>query len=153
MRNVFGATNGVKVHGKKKARRKFVKLVRKPSRKSLVKKLDTLFSLFIRLRDRKKFSYCPFPHRDGPRLIECCFHFITRAKYATRWSEDNCIGSCNSCNFEYEFNPHPYIAWFIRANSQAAYERLIQQSRGILKFSNSDLSDKIEYYKVLLEAK
>ena len=32
------------------------------------------------------------------RPIECAFHFLGRAKMATRWHDDNVVGACCECN-------------------------------------------------------
>lgn len=65
---------------------------RKISRTGLVKKLDTIFSLYIRLRDVDSNGYgkCitsgEFVHfKDAD-----CGHFITRNNMATRWHPQNC---------------------------------------------------------------
>ena len=75
---------------------------KRPSVSTLVKKLDVVFSEFIRLRDSRPFGYKAF------RCISCgqvkpyeqmdCGHFIGRTNMATRFSEDNCNGECRSCN-------------------------------------------------------
>lgn len=74
---------------------------KKPSTASLVKKLDRVFSLYIRLRDSKPFNHQYF------RCISCgqikpfdqmdCGHFIGRTHMATRFDEDNCHGECRMC--------------------------------------------------------
>lgn len=75
---------------------------RKPSLSSLVRKLDGVFSEYIRLRDSRPFRYKAF------RCISCgevkpyeqmdCGHFIGRTHMATRFDEENCHGECRACN-------------------------------------------------------
>lgn len=65
--------------------------------KSLVKKADAVFSEYIRIRDKRRFSgRCMI---CNTRPIEVCFHFISRADFATRWEPDNSVGSCRGCNY------------------------------------------------------
>ena len=97
---------------------------RKPSTASLVKKLDRVFSEYIRLRDSKPYGYKYF------RCISCgqikpyeqmdCGHFIGRMHMATRFDEENCHGECRMCN---RFSPDHMIYY------QRNLERLIGRSR------------------------
>ena len=74
---------------------------KKPSTASLVRKLDKVFSLYIRLRDSKPFGGKYF------RCISCgqvkpfdqmdCGHFIGRMHMATRFDELNAHGECRNC--------------------------------------------------------
>lgn len=65
---------------------------RKISRAGLIKKLDAIFSTFIRLRDTDANGYgkCitsgQFIHFDNAD----CGHFISRNNMATRYAEKNC---------------------------------------------------------------
>src|SRR3990167_8408797 len=107
-------------------------------RKVLVAKLDALFSIFIRIRDKRIFGgMCPFCNK---RPIECCFHFITRSKYIVRWYENNAVGSCHGCNFNNEFNPALYIQWYINNRGKDAFDALVLVSHQIAKFSNDELA-------------
>lgn len=85
----------------KKAKEKAPK-ERKPSVQTLVRKLDKVFSEYIRLRDSKPYAFKYF------RCISCnqikpyeqmdCGHFIGRTHMATRFDEENCHGECRMCN-------------------------------------------------------
>lgn len=73
--------------------------MRKRSQKTLIRKLDEVFSRYIRLRDADEHGYI--------RCISCgrihhfnetdCGHFINRSHMATRFDEQNCNGQCRSC--------------------------------------------------------
>ena len=112
---------------------------KKTARKKLVEKLDAVFSVYI----RALYPICVF---CGSKT-EHCFHFMTRAKYATRWDAVNAVGSCRGCNFEMEFNPHPYIKWFIDKYGLEEYNRLILRSNVIPKYSNEELEVMIDFYE------
>ena len=74
-----------------------VKVKRKPDYK---KKLDEVFSKYIRLKYSDERGYC--------RCISCGKvhfwkqiqngHYMSRRHLATRWSEDNCRPQCVACN-------------------------------------------------------
>lgn len=109
---------------------------RRTERKILVDKLDDLFSVFVRLREKKRNAgRCFF----GCGLIQCCFHVVTRAKHSVRWDPDNGVGSCHAANQENEYNPNRYIAAYIKIVGLATYESLVARGHRIAKFSNDDL--------------
>lgn len=115
------------------------------SRKRTVSQMDKIFSILIRTRDRlANNGLCVF---GCGRPIECAFHFVTRSKYSTRWDETNTVGSCMSDNYTMEFNPHPYIHWYIKKYGVEAYENLVERSNKIAKFSTSDLREMLEHLK------
>lgn len=114
------------------------------SRKWLIREADRAFSVWIRNRDEKAFNgICPFCRKNR---ITDCFHFVTRAKYATRWDQRNAVGSCRGCNMRMEFDPHRFIQWFIRKHGVEAYDSLIADSNKISKHSNDALKDIIRIY-------
>ncbi len=104
-------------------------------RRRLIARLDTAFSLLVRLKTKQEVGHCAF----CPKPIEHCFHFITRAKHSIRWDFRNAIGSCAGCNYRNEFDPHSYIAYFISRWGTEAYEQLVRDGNKISKHSNEDL--------------
>ena len=88
---------------KKKKERKEVLFPeeKKKSTATLIRKLDEVFSMYIRLRDSQAFGHRAF------RCISCgqvkpfdqmdCGHFVGRTHMATRFDEDNCHGECRNC--------------------------------------------------------
>lgn len=73
---------------------------KKPTKSQLEKKLDTVFSQYIRLKHSDAKGYC--------RCISCGHvhhwkkiqngHYMSRRYKSTRWSEDNCRPQCVGCN-------------------------------------------------------
>lgn len=104
---------------------------RKRSRKALVKAADAAFSRTIR-------NQYPFSVFSG-KPTECCFHIVTRSKFAVRWDLDNAVGSTMGENFEMEFNPHRFITALISTRGLPWYEALIRRSNETRKFSRADL--------------
>lgn len=135
---------------KRRAKAKQLKTF-KPTRKGLVKKLDEVFSEWIRIKTRRQFGpMCPF---CGKKPIEQCFHFITRAKHIVRWDEDNAIGSCRGCNFYNEQNPAPFLNFYLNKFGSEAWDRLFRKSNNIAKFDRSRLQEIYTGIKSKLETK
>lgn len=93
--------------------------------RKLEKKLDTIFSKFIRLRDSNDgyFKCCscgqlkPIEQADAG-------HFINRRWLATRWREDNVHAQCRSCNRFDEGNATGYALFMLNKYGQAHIEYL-----------------------------
>ena len=115
---------------------------KKSARRILVTKLDTAFSLYTRERDLKAVGHCAFCCKP----IEHCFHFVTRANHKTRWKELNAVGSCAGCNYRMEFDPHPFITWFINKHGVETYQALVLESHGIAKYSLDDLEGMLKEF-------
>lgn len=127
--------------------------MKKQSRKNIVKKLDEVFSQYIRLRnaDAHGNTECfTCGKKDHWKKLQCG-HFQSRKHYATRWDEVNCQVQCSACNvFRYG---EQYI-FGINLDKQYGKDTAIQlnqASRQIVKLSNQDLLDKIEYYKTVVK--
>ena len=70
------------------------------TRSKLIKKLDKLFSIFIRTRDVDDTGHgeCFTCHSRVFWKGADAGHFQSRGKYATRWNEDNVFLQCKRCN-------------------------------------------------------
>ena len=79
---------------------------KKLTRSKIVKKLDTIFSQYIRLKDsNNEVSTCfTCGKQDHWKKLQCG-HFQSRKHYNTRWNENNCQVQCAGCNvFKYGGN-------------------------------------------------
>jgi len=128
---------------------------RKVKRKSLIKKLDTLFSLYIRLKsaNKKGFVKCytcgvkKYWEKDYMQ----CGHFISRRHYILRWSEKNARPQCYGCNVMSQGKQYQFA---INLNKEYGYdiaEELLKESRKTAKFSNDDLVSLINRYEKFIE--
>lgn len=123
----------------------------KPSVATLTRKLDKVFSEFIRLRDSKPYGHKFF------RCISCgqikayeqmdAGHFVSRIHKATRWDEENVNGECRACNRM----SADHIIWYQRNLEQKIgrdrVDMLIARGRQTKKWSAWELETLIEYYK------
>ena len=119
----------------------------------LKKELDTIFSLYIRLRESEeglvqcftcnKVSHYKSGMQNG--------HFQSRKHLTTRWDEENCQVGCIKCNI---FNFGEQYKFSIALESkygEGKAEELEFLARTIMKVSRIDYEEKISYYKDLVE--
>lgn len=72
----------------------------KPKRKTLIRKLDRAFSVYIRTQamDRKGIARCFTCDRRMHWKKLQCGHFMSRQYYSQRWNEVNAYPQCRACN-------------------------------------------------------
>lgn len=95
--------------------------VKKPSLKQLKVELDAAISKCI----RTKFPQCQLCGRKAT----VAYHVISRRHLNTRWDMSNILSTCSPCNFGEKYNPHKYIAKFIRMFGVEEFLRLENLSR------------------------
>ena len=120
------------------------KTAKKPTRSKIVKKLDVIFSQYIRLKyaDKRGMVKCFTCGREYFWKNIQNGHFQSRRSYATRSEEDNCRPQCLKCNMydqgrQYEFG--------LKLGQQLAEEMYIK-SREIVKFTTDELIEMIDHY-------
>lgn len=126
---------------------------RHASQATLVKKLDKVFSQYIRLRDA-------FPNGTF-RCISCgkikpfekadCGHYHSRRHMATRFDEENCNTECNYCNRFSADHIIGYRANLIRKIGTQRYQLLEVKAHSTKKWSCFELEQLIKYYSVLVK--
>lgn len=76
--------------------------IKKPSVAALVRKLDRIFSEYIRLRDSRAYGYkyfrCISCNKILPFEMADAGHFIGRTHMSTRFDEQNVWCECRGCN-------------------------------------------------------
>ena len=119
---------------------------KKPTRSKLVKKLDVVFSQYIRVKDADRYGMV--------KCVTCgkvghwktggmqCGHFMSRKHYSTRWDERNVAVQCVGCNIYKSGN----VYLFSKYLGENLSEELYQKSLVITKFTSDELQEKIEYY-------
>ena len=118
---------------------------RKPD---LVKKLDRVFSLYIRLRDAMPSGFV--------RCISCgkikrfedvdCGHYFSRTHMATRFDEDNCNAECRSCNRMSADHLIGYRTNLVAKIGLNRIDRLDVLAHSQKHWLDSELEEKIRYY-------
>lgn len=122
-------------------------MAKKLSRKSLVEKLDKVFSIYIRRRYAiDEIAECyTCGKKDHWKKLQAG-HFASRRHYSTRWNEYNVQVQCYGCNIanqgmQFEFGKKLCLQY----DNNFADELMIQ-SKQICKFTDVELQEKIDYY-------
>tara|TARA_R100001440_G_scaffold6819_1_gene13750 strand:+ start:2739 stop:3137 length:399 start_codon:yes stop_codon:yes gene_type:complete len=121
---------------------------RKVTRKSLIKRLDTIFSLYIRLRDADKNGFCT--------CITCkkkyhykeldAGHFLSRRHFSVRYDTENVYSQCRYCN-RYNAGQQYIYSIELEKKESGLPKRLLEKSKKTVKLSNDDLISLINRYK------
>lgn len=120
-----------------------LKKVSKTDRAKLVKKLDDIVSLIIRLRN-KHCVVCG----TGEKLNNG--HVFSREAYSTRWDisyDGNCHTQCNGCNLRHEYDPYPYNNWYIETFGKEKWDALHFRFRTPAQFKTWQLEELYEELK------
>lgn len=121
---------------------------RKPSRKTLIKKLDALFSQYVRKKNADKNDMCTCvtcKQKIHYKEIQAG-HFMSRKHYSTRWDIDNVHPQCVACNVFKYGEQYKYSLFLGERRSKLLYLK----SQKIVKFSNADLQEMLDEFKLKL---
>jgi hypothetical protein len=117
---------------------------KKPTRSKVVKKLDAVFSQYIRLSNADKNGICTCVtcgKKYHWKQIQAG-HFMSRKHYSTRWLEDNVKPQCYGCNVMQQGQQYRFSKYL--GNNLS--EQLYSKSKEVVKFTTDELQDKITYY-------
>ena len=123
-------------------------MAKKPSITKLKKKLDTIFSIYIRLKDAdiNGYNYCYTCNKKDYYKYLQNGHFISRKYLATRFDEENCKPQCPACNvFRYG---EQYL--FGQKLGKKIAEALQLKSKTSVKIMAYEYEEKIAYYKTIV---
>jgi hypothetical protein len=120
----------------------------------LKKELDTIFSVYIRLREANEYGMCQCftcgvvrHYKDGMQNG----HFQSRKHMATRFSEDgNCEVQCVGCNIFRSGEQYLFSLRLDEKYGEGRAEELEFLARTTFKISRAEYEEKITYYKDLV---
>jgi hypothetical protein len=123
---------------------------KKTDRQKLIKKLDTVFSEFVRLRDADSKGLC--------KCITCgdikhwremdCGHFVTRDNHATRWHEQNSNAQCPACNrFKSGKQYEHGLAIDRKYKEPGLASKLVVKGASVCNWKDFELEQMWRYYK------
>lgn len=117
-------------------------------KKSLIKELDRVFSIYIRNRGASYgYNHC-FTCGDYLPVNELqCGHFRNRRYYSTRWHPVNCWPQCNDCNVIRGGNLTRFENKLVAQYGQDAVDGLYELARTPNEFTDEDLRAMIKKYK------
>lgn len=126
--------------------------MRKITRKGLVKKLDRIFSEYIRRR---------FAKNDIVECVTCGIHkhwkevdaghFMSRKHYSTRWDTTNVQTQCKYCNGFRAGENYLFGKYIDSTYGIGTADELVAMSRKITKYTDKDLIELINRYKSLVD--
>jgi hypothetical protein len=126
--------------------------MKKLTRSKLIKKLDKVFSLYIRLRFAKnEIAQCfTCGKKDHFKRLQCG-HFQSRKYYSTRWDEINCQVQCAGCNVfrygeQFIFGKNLDLEY-----GSGCSESLYYKSKQITKYTTTDIEELINKYNSLIK--
>lgn len=116
--------------------------------RKLIKQLDIVFKLYIRMRDLPNgYGVCCscnkfllFSQSDGG-------HFINCGKMPTRWDETNVHAQCRACNRFSEGNGPGYTLFMVDRYGRDHVEYLIEKSKSYAGHIDYELQQMIKDYK------
>lgn len=97
-----------------------------------IRKTDTLFSWYIRTRDKWRCKRCKTKYPEGARSLHNS-HFWGRKSEATRFEPLNCDALCFGCHSYFESNPGEYQEWKKEQLGEEQYKKLMVQAHTIQK--------------------
>ena len=117
---------------------------KKPTRKTLITKLDKVFSEYIRRRYAKNdIATCvTCGKKDHWKKLQAG-HFMSRKHYATRWDEDNVGVQCSACNV-FRYGEQYLFAKYLGTEKA---DMLLNKSRKTVKFPDWEIQEMIDLYK------
>ena len=130
--------------------------MKKPKRKTIIKKLDAIFSEYIRRKHANKngivkcYTCNKKAYWKGEGMQNG--HFISRSSRILRWREDNCRPQCYACNCMRYGQAYIFGANLNKEFGFNKAEELLIESKKIIKQSDQDLLDLIDDYKQKVES-
>lgn len=124
-----------------------------PSLSTLVDRLDTVFSRYIRLRDAMPSGMfrCISCGKIKPIEQADCGHFHSRTHMGTRFDEDNCHAECRYCN---RFSADHIIGYrenLIKKIGEQRFMLLDIKAHETKKWSHFELEQLAKYYRALVQ--
>ena len=123
----------------------------KIKRSVLIKKLDTVFSIYIRRKNSiNDIAECVTCGKKSHWSKLQNGHWASRRHYSTRWDEQNCNVQCAGCNVFRAGEIYLYTKYLCSQYGENFPEELYIKSQKIVKFADVDLLEMIDKYTSLL---
>lgn len=116
----------------------------KQTRSKIVKKLDAVFSEYIRRRYAKNdIAECVTCGKQDHWKRLQAGHFMSRKHYSTRWDEDNVQVQCSGCNV-FRYGEQYKFSLYL---GQELADELHAKSNKTVKIDTYELQEMIEKYQ------
>ena len=140
----------LKLETKERVKKEKKKAKKENSASFLIKKADTLFSKYIRLRDSIKTTWtyerCKCITCDQEYEIKLIqnWHFASRRFYQTRWLDKNCNAQCYMCNCWLWWEQYKHWKKIDEMYWEWTAEQIMSMTRSIEKVNTENLKQIIE---------
>lgn len=126
-------------------------MAKKLTRSKIVKKLDAVFSQYIRQKNAiNEIATCfTCGKQDHWKKLQNG-HFQSRRFYSTRWNEQNCQVQCSGCNVFKYGEQFIFGKKLDEKYGEGTAEELYLKAKKTVKLSNDELIDLINRYKNFL---
>jgi hypothetical protein len=115
----------------------------------LTKKLDRIFSVFVRLSGTQETGSCTcFTCSKVLHWREIqCGHFQSRRYYSTRFHELNCKPQCYGCNIGLSGAQYTFGINLDKLHGQGTADSMVRLSKEVKKFTSEEMMALIEHYE------
>ena len=121
-------------------------------RTKLIKKLDKIFSIWVRRKDSVDEITSCFTCGSSRNFKELhAGHFMSRKYMATRWSELNVQPQCIKCNIFDNGQQYLFAKNLDKKFGDGTANELHLKSQMLTKFTNDELLEKIKLYTKLVK--
>lgn len=127
----------------------------KNKRKTLIKKIDTIFSQYIRLKYSDKDWICLCVSCDAEKYRKDMHnaHFISRWRHNTRRDEDNCRPACAKCNsFSPEMHMRNFTVYQMDRLGRHEFDKLTARGEEDKSWKISEMEELLEFYRLSVDA-
>lgn len=115
---------------------------------SLIKKLDKVFSLYIRKRDANGDYFTCITCNEIKLFSKAdAGHYVSRGYKSLRFDERNVHAQCTKCNRFLSGNMDEYTIFMIRRYGVDVLEELNRLKYTVKQFTSQELQDMIDHYK------
>lgn len=122
------------------------------TRSKLIKKLDNIFSIYIRRRNSvDDIAECfTCGKKDNWKNLQCG-HFQSRRYYSTRWDKLNCQVQCPRCNVFNQGEQYLFGQKLDEIFGAGTSNELMLKAKHLNKLSTNDIKELINLYKNLVD--
>lgn len=121
---------------------------KKLTRSKLIKKLDSIFSIYIRRKNAVNNIATCFTcgKKDNYKKLQNG-HFQSRKHYSTRWDEINCQVQCAGCNVFKYGEQYVFGNRLDKKYGSGTSERLHKKAKHIIKLADFEIIELINKYE------
>jgi hypothetical protein len=139
--------------GNKHGRAFMMKAPAKPTLGQLEKKLDKVFSEYVRRKDADEGGTVRCV--TCPKLMHWkesdCGHFVKRQHRSVRWDTRNVGTQCTRCNHFMGGVQDQFAQHIIAEHGVQVFDELLQLKHLTVKWTRIDLEEKINFYKAKIK--